>query len=187
MRNIFPIITIAICLITVGARAQMETNLPKTRIENFELQPDTIIVKGFNNLGTVTTSGGIIAIRGKESSNLTSGHKEYGISVALETVPPQRLVVDDEELEPLIRSMDALSKIAYDVTPMPAFDAAFTTKSGLQIAAHSDRRNGGIEQFLRFADAPRIPLTSDEFAQLENLIKQAKDSIDTIKDKNSTP
>lgn len=185
MRNIFPILTVAICLIAVGVRAQIETNLPKTRIENFELQPDAIIVKGFDNLGSVTTSGGIIAVREKESSNLTSGHKEYGISIALEMVPPQRLVLDYDELEPLIRSMDALGKIAYDVTPMPAFDAAFTTKSGWQIAAHSDRRNGGIAIFLRFADAPRIPLTSDEYAQLENLIKQAKNSIDTIQEKNS--
>lgn len=185
MRKIFFLIIAIAVSIALTARAQVETNAPKTDIENLELLPDAVIVKGFSNLGSVMTSAGAVTVRAKETSNLANGRKEYGISVVLETTPPYRQVVDYDELDSLINSMDFLNKIAYDVTSMPAFDAAFTTKSGLQISAHSDRRNGGIATFLQFTGTPRIPLTSDEYAQLENLIRQAKNAIDTIKNKNS--
>jgi hypothetical protein len=168
--------------------AQNTNDLPKTEIENFELQTGTVIIKGYGEIGSVTTSAGVVSVRCKESIDENSGQKEYGLGVALVSNQLHGfLVVDYGELDSLIHGLDFLGKINYDVTTMPSFDVKFATKSGLLIAAHSERRQGGIQTFLQFADTPRIPLSSEQFAQFQNFIRQAKASLDALRNKNSSP
>ncbi len=182
-------VLIAICGASpLASRAQMSTNPPPpTEIQNFELQNDTVIVKGFGDIGSVTTEAGNISVRCKESDNVTAGSKMYGIAVALESNQLRNyFVVDDDELDALIRGLDFLSKISYDITTLPAFDASFATRSGLRIAAHSERREGSIQLYLQFGDGARIPLTPEQFSQFKNLIGQAKKSLDITKSKSSS-
>jgi len=184
MRQPYFFLTAICCSLAFAAHAQDATNAPKTEIENFESQPDTVIVKGLGNTGSLTTSAGVISVRCRESIDETSGRREYGVGVALASNQLHGfLVVDYDELDPLVRGLDFLGKITYDATTMPSFDAAFTTKSGLRISAHSEQRQGTIQTFLQFADTPRIPLTSTQFAQFQNLITQAKSSLDASKNK----
>ncbi|HEY3932245.1 MAG TPA: hypothetical protein VGM58_07730 [Verrucomicrobiae bacterium] len=188
MRKFCVVLIVACCSLAFTSRAQDTTNAPKTEIENFELQTGTVIVKGLGEIGSVTTSAGVISVRCKESIDENSGRKEYGIGVALASNQLHGfLVVDYDELDSLIRGLDFLGKITFDATTMPSFDATFATKSGLLIAAHSEQRQGAIQDFLQFADTPRIPLTSVQFAQFQNLITQAKASLDALKNKNSMP
>jgi hypothetical protein len=185
------VVLIAVCCsLAFLARAQdAATNVPKTEIENFELQTGTVIVRGYGEIGSVTTGAGVISVRCKESANAMTGRKEYGIAVVFEPDPSheQFLIVDYDEMDSLLRGLDFLGKITYDVTTLPAFNATFTTRSGLQITAQSGRRQGGIQTFLEFGDAPRILLTSDQFAQFENVIAQTKTSLDALRNKNSIP
>ncbi len=178
----------ACCAFTLAVRAQESTNAPATKIENFELQTDTVIVKGYSQIGTINTSAGVVSVRCKQSIDATSGRALYGISVGLTADQLHGfLVVDYDELDALLAGLDYLNKITYDVTPLPAFDATITTRSGLRIAAHSERRQGGIETYLQFEGAPRIPLSSDQFSQFQNLIVQAKAALDLIRSRTSAP
>jgi hypothetical protein len=170
------------------SRAQSQTNAPATQIENFELQTDAIIIKGFGEIGSVSTEGGAVSVRCKESNNVTINQKMYGISVALtEAQARGALVVDYDELEGMIRALDYLGKISYQVTPMPGFDAGFTTRSGLRIGAHVDHRQSAIQLYLQFEDTEKIPVSADQFTQFENLINSAKTSLDAMRGKNSAP
>ena len=172
----------------MAAQAQYSTNAPATEIENFELRTDAVIVKGFSEVGTINTTAGVVTIRCKQSTEATTGQTDFGITVGLTSNDGHGyLVVDYDELDALLNGMSFLSRINYDVTPMPSFDATFTTKSGLRLAAHSERKQGGIQTFLQFADTPRIPLSSDQFTQFQNLIMQAKSNLDLLKNKGSTP
>lgn len=184
-----PFILIALCsALPLVSRAQFTTNAPATQIENFELQTDTLMVKGFGEIGSVSTDGGTVSVRCKDSSNVSINRNLYGISVALEVNEAHgSLVVDYDELDAFIHALDYLAKISYDVTPMPSFDAGFTTRSGLRIGAHSERRQGSIELYLQFDDTAKIPLTPDQFTQFQNLITQAKSSLDVTKAKSSSP
>jgi hypothetical protein len=187
MRPIPFILVTICCALPLASRAQVLTNLPPTEIQNFELQNDTVIVKGFGEMGTLAVEGGDISVRCKESDNVMAGSKMYGLAVILESNQSRcSCVVDDDELESLIRGLDFLDKISYDVTSMPAFDAEFTTRSGLRIAAHSERREGTIQLYLEFPDTARIPVTPEQFAQFKNLIGQAKKNLDVTKSKNSS-
>jgi hypothetical protein len=187
MRSI-PLILAALCgSLALPAGAQVTTNAPATEIENFELQTDVVIVKGFGDIGSVSTDAGVIAVRCKESDNVSTGRKLYGIAVSFESNEAHGfLVIDDDELDPLIHGLDFLGKISYDVTKMPGFDASLTTRSGVRVGAHTERRQSGIELFLQFGDSPKIPLTADQFSQFENLINEAKTSLDAAKDKSSS-
>ena len=184
-------IIIALCALapfTAVAQFITSTNAPATVIENFEMQTNVIIIKGYGEIGTVTTGEGIISVLGKESINATAGGKQYGIAIAFSANQAHTaLIVDYDELDSLINGLDYLSKISYDVTTMPSFDAGLTTRSGFRIEAHSERRRGAIQLFLQFGDVARIPLTPDQFAQFQNLIGQAKTSLDATKNKNSSP
>jgi hypothetical protein len=168
-----------------NAGAQDSTNAPATEIENFELQTDTVMVKGFGQTGSITTDDGVISVRCKESLDVTTGRKLYGISIALDSNQVHGfLVVDYDELSALINGLNFLSTISYDVTPLPSFDASFTTRSGLRIGAHSERRQGAIELYMNFSGSAKVTLTSDQFAQLQSLVNQAKTSLDATRSKN---
>lgn len=186
MRSI-PFILIALCsALALQAGAQVSTNAPATVIESFEQQTDILIVKGFGDIGSVSTEGGVVSVRCKESDNPLTNSKLYGIAVGIDLNQAHGyLVVDYDEMDSLIRALDFIGKISYDVTPMQGFDASFTTRSGLRIGAHTERRQSGIQLFLQFDDTPKIPLTSDQFTQLQNLIVQAKTSLDATKNKES--
>lgn len=173
--------------VTVHAQDFISTNAPATEIENFEMQNDVVIVKGYDEMGSVTTGEGVITVRCKESDNVTAGSKQYGIAIAFSANQGRAAsIVDYDELDSLIHGLDFLSKISYNVTTMPTFDAGLTTRSGFRIAAHSERRQGATQLFLRFGAVARVPLTADQFAQFQNLITQAKASLDATRNKNSS-
>jgi hypothetical protein len=175
-------------LLTFHVGAQI-TNAPATILENFEQQTGTVIVKGFSVVGSVAVGTATITVRCKESSAVGHGQKACGIAVGFSGsgslpgnfIPKTSLKVDDDELDSLAGGIDYLGKITYDVTPLAGFEASYTTKSGLRVIAHSDRRQGGINTFIQFGDSPRIPLNSDQMTQLRNLVKQAKTSLDAVK------
>jgi hypothetical protein len=180
------ILIAACCSLVFAARAQdtTTTNAPKTEIENFEAQTGTVIVKGFGQGGSLTTAAGIISVRLKESIDVGHGGRLYGVAVELTTGQRREFfIVDYDEMDPLIKGMDYLGKITYDATGLSSFDASFTTRSGVKIVAYSLVRQGGIHTYLQFGDAPRISLASDQLSQFQNLIAQAKSSLDDLKNK----
>lgn len=172
-------------MLPLAATAQCSTNCPATEIENFELQTDAVIVKGVSEIGSVATEAGSVFVRCKESDNVTSGQKQYAIVISIEDNQSRTaLFVDYDELDALIRAMDFLSKVTFNVTTMPAFDATITTRSGFCAGAHSQRRQGNIQLFFQFAGTVRVPVTPDQFAQLQSLIVHAKTALDTARSKN---
>jgi hypothetical protein len=185
MRSTLFLLATLCAMLPLAATAQNDTNAPATEIENFEMQTDAVIVKGVDQIGSVATEAGAILVRSKESDNVTSGQKQYAIAITIEN-NQSRLVlfVDYDELDALIHGLDYLSKITYNVTTMPAFDAAILTRSGFRAGAHSERRQGSIQLFVQFAGTVRVPVTPDQFGQLQSLIVQAKTTLDTARSKN---
>jgi hypothetical protein len=181
MRRFSAILIIAACSLAFAARAQ-DTNALKTEIGLFESQTGVVVVKGFGQIGSVATGGAVISVRCKESSSIASGHKDFGIALVIEGNQWREVaLVDYDELDALLNGMDTLRKMSFGVTSLPGFEASFTTKSGLQLIAHGDKQQGGIRMFLRYNDGPRIPLMSDQWTQLENLVGQARTSLDSLR------
>ena len=158
-----------------AARAQ-DTNLLKTELGVFEARTGTVIVKGVGQIGSMSVGAATLAVRCKVSADATAGHKVYGLAVEIagSDQSRERTFVDYDEIDSLLDGINYLDKITYDVTPLPSFEAYYTTRTGLRLVAYSARRQGGIQMFLQYCDQPRIPLTSDQVTQFRNLIEQAK-------------
>jgi hypothetical protein len=185
MRQIFFVLTAVISLAFTGQAQVITTNIFATDLEAFEAQTGTVIIKGFSEAGSVSTGGGIISVRSKESVNVSNGSKQYGIAVGFtgNDQSVERLLVDYGELDSLLGGIDYLGKITSDATTLPGFEAEYVTKSGLRIIAYSSRKQGIVLTFVQCRDRPRISLISEQMTQLESLIGQAKASLDALRAK----
>jgi hypothetical protein len=158
------------------------TNAPQTDIEMLELQPDGIIVKGFGPAGSVSVGQGILSVRVKESFNVDTGGKLEGLVVDFtEGGHRERAVIDYEEVAPLIKGLDYIQSVTYDVTKLSGFEAAFQTKSGCRVSAFGSQRHTAIQTFIQFEAAPKIELNSDQIAQFRNVIAQGLDMLNGLR------
>lgn len=170
--------------VTLAARAQV-TNVTFTELEAFEAQTGTVIVKGAGQIGSLAVDALNITLISKESLNVTTGQRQYGLAVEA-TANNQRVwkkVVDDDEMDSLFSGLDYLAKMDYKVTALPTFVAGFTTKSGLRVGAFTSQRRGAIQYFLEdySTNSPRILITPAQLAQFQDLVDAARKNLNSLK------
>jgi hypothetical protein len=172
----------AFCSLACVSPAQ-DTNALKTDIGVFEAQTGIVIIKGFGQIGSISAGTGVITVRTKESTDVSTGHKTYGLAIEIagNNQSRERIFIDYNEIDSLLNAINYLNKITYDVTSLPSFEASYTTKAGLRVVANSVRREGGIRVFLEYGDHPRILLSSVQMTQFYGLIEQARDNLNSIR------
>ncbi len=169
-------------------RAQ-ETNtclpLPATKLEAFDTNTDTVIIKATAPIGSVSAHGGAVTVRCREITDVGTGRRESGIiiDIAFEVQLETMLLIDYDELDSLLDGLDYLGKLDWSVTSLPDFSAVYTTKGGFRADARGSRRTGNIEFAVRSTrvSVPRLPLSRDQLGQLRSLIEQAKAKLDTLR------
>jgi hypothetical protein len=175
-------------LLTIPARAQ-ETNaclpFPATKLEAFETNTDTVIIRASAPIGTVSAHGGGVSVRCREITDAGTGHRESGIviDIAFDAQLEGTALVDYEELDSLLDGLEYLGKLDWSVTSLPDFSAVYTTKGGFRADARGSRRTGSIEFAVRSVRviAPRLSLSRDQLGQLRSLIDQAKTKLDSLR------
>jgi hypothetical protein len=181
MNKLHIILLATACSVAFGARAQ-DTNALKTEIGVFESRTGVVIVKGFGQIGSVVAGSAEISVRVKETTDVNIGRKVYGLGIEIAGNPfRDRILVDDDEIDSLLNSINYLIKLNYDVTTLPSFEASFSTKACLRVIAFSVRREGAIEYSVQYSDGPRISLTQMQMTQLYGLIAQARKNLDALK------
>ena len=169
-------------------RAQ-ETNgclpVPATKLEAFETNTDTVIIKATAPIGTVPAHGGEVSVRCREITDAGTGRRESGIVVDITFGGPIEagLLIDYDELDSLLDGMEYLGKLDWSITSLPDFHAVYTTKGGFRADAHGSRRTGNIEFDVRNTrvNSPRLPLSRDQLGQLRRLVEQAKTKLDSLR------
>jgi hypothetical protein len=182
MNKLKIIFAAAACSLAFAAAAQ-DTNILKTEIGRFENRTGAVIVKGFGQIGAVEAGMAEISVRCKETTDTSSGRKLYGLAIEFKSnaFAPERIYVDDDEIDALLAGLNYLVKITYDATALPGFEASYTTKGGLEVLANSVRKEGGIQFSVQGNYSPRIPFSSMQMTQLYGLIGQARKNLDAIK------
>jgi hypothetical protein len=175
-------IGLAAACVSLSLAAQ-DTNDLKTVIGQFESRTDVLLVKGFATVGTIPLNQVELRVRSRETQDLATGEKVYGVSVewGREEAQHRRILVDEDELNALVNAVNYLTAVNYDVTRQPGFEASFTTKAGLQVLAHSERKEGAVLTYLQFEDNARIPLTSVQIQQFGKLLEQARKELEVLK------
>jgi len=186
MRKFCIVLIVASGLCTLAARAQV-TNVPPTELEAFEAGTGTVIIKGAGQIGTVAVDALNIQVISKESLDVTSGHKQYGMAVEADANNQRvwKRVVDYDEMDSLINGLNYLAKIDYKVTAEPTFVASYVTRSGLLAGAFTSQRRGVIQYFLQdystnSVNSPRIFITSAQLAQFQDLVEASRKDLDAL-------
>jgi hypothetical protein len=182
MNKLHLILAAAIGSFALAAAAQ-DTNALKTQIGVFEARTGVVIVKGWGQTGSLAAGPAEIFVRCKETSDVSTGQKVYGLAVEIEgnSFTRERILIDDDEIDSLLNGLDYLIKINYDVTTLPSFEASYTTKAGLRLIASSVRREGAVQSFLQYGEQLRIPLSSVQMTQFYGLLEQAAKNLAALK------
>jgi hypothetical protein len=159
---------------------------PATKLEAFDTNIATVIVKATTEIGSVSVNSGVVSVRCREITDTSSGHKEQGIALEI-TQRPQgrdRLLIDYDELDSLLNALHYLNNLNISITPLNAFDAEYTTKGGLRVAALGTRPNGGVQFTVRDARTNSLPVvfSRDDMSRFGSLISQAKAKLDTLRE-----
>ena len=92
------------------------------------------------------------------------------------------MLIDYDEIAPLLTAIDYLSKLEVSVTPLATFDAAYVTQGGFRIAALGTRRTGVIQFAVRDARTGLLPIIfSRQEMKFSTLINQAKATLDALR------
>jgi hypothetical protein len=175
-------------LLGVPACAQ-ETNpcvlLPATKLEAFDTNTDTVIIKATAPIGTVPAHGGAVSVRCREITDAGTGRRESGVlvDIKLGDQSDDTMLIDYDELDSLLDGLEYLGQIDWTVTPLPGFDAVYTTKGGFRAVAFGSRRTGNIEFAVRSTRVikPPLVLSRDQLGQLRSWIGQAKTKLDSLR------
>jgi hypothetical protein len=184
MRKICVVLIATSSLLAWGSRAQ-ETNTPLTELETFEAQTGTVIVKGAGQTGSLTVGAVGITVLSKESLNVNTGQKAYGVAIEIteNNRRVRKAVIDYDELDAFQSGLDYLARIDYNVTTLPTFVAGYATKTGFRVGAFTSQRRGAIQFFLQpySTDNARISITPAQLSQFRTLIEQARKSLDLLR------
>ena len=172
-----------------GVAAAQDTNSLRTSLGLFEARTGSVIVRGFAQVGSISTGAAEISVRCKETTDIASGQKLYGLAFEFEAgnaFPRDRVLLDVEEIVPLLDALNYVIKSNYEittdkVTTLTSYEVSYTTKAGLRVMAHSIRRQGSVEYALQACSTPKIPLSAVQMTQLYNLIEQAQKNLDDLK------
>ncbi len=173
-----------------------------SRLDAMESRLGGAIIRRSTRVGSISGNGRVdvtcIAIAFRDTrTNLT----EYGIKIEVSggsrSAETRFAHVDYEDIDPLLKGMDSMSRMDMAAAPFRDFEAAYTTISGLRIAvtptragkfevsvqAGRDRTTSGVS-----VQAERDPststtarLTSAQFDKFRGLLESAKTTLDSAR------
>jgi hypothetical protein len=176
-------------LLPSGLTRAQETNapllVPATKLEAFETNTDTVIIKATAPIGAVPAHSGTVTVRCREITDAGTGRRERGIiiDIAISGQAEDTMLIDYDELDSLLDGLDYIAKLDWSVTSLSGFDAVYTTKGGFRAAAFGSRRTGSIEYAVRSTRVSWRPLllSRDQLGQLRSFIEQAKTKLDSLR------
>lgn len=169
---------ICVSFLSIQARAADET--PKTKLEAFSAQTDSVLIKGYTEAGRINAVGSVSVIS-MEFTDATSGRKQSGVLIE---VQPDKVTsfIDYDEIDSLLKGIDYISKVTNAVTKLGQFEASYRTKGNFSITTYSSK-GGKISAvvssgYIRSASAY---LSLKELKELRGLVVQAKQKLDEAK------
>jgi hypothetical protein len=160
---------------------------PRTKLEAIEGRYATVLIKGFTQIATINLRGADVRIDAIELKESTSSTRATGIVVALRESGDRsienRAFIDYEEIDPLLRALDAVSKVSETVTKLVGFEARYRTLGDLEINVFRQGRASGTAASLSSGICERVTglLTLDDLERFKAHITEAKTRLDELR------
>jgi len=168
----------------------VSTKDASTKIEAFSSRTGIVMIKGFQEVGSVSGTGtGRVTIDAREYRNASNPKQaEYGVMFGVkESGKLERensSFVDADEIDALIQGIDYISGITKSITPLSDFEVEYRTKGDFSIVVFS-LNNGelGVAVASGRVGKTNAYLKISDLARLKELIRNAKKLIDKSKSK----
>ena len=162
---------------------------PRNKLEEFETRVDAVLVKGQTWTGTLRATGGSARVEAIEIRDTHDSTRATGVVITITASepagsPPEiHVLIDYEEIDPLVAAFDRIVKANDSVTKLAHFEARYRTHGDLEIMVFKEIAGGAIAAAVEggFFDRKRLFMNLDDLTRLRWMIFQAKEKLDEIK------
>jgi hypothetical protein len=190
MKYLFHVILGLMCVSSITANAanlKDDIAAPKTKLEEFTAKTGVVIIRGFEEIGTINGLYGTSAkVEVKEFLNAASGKKEYGITIEVKKEDGRisrenTSYIDYDEISSLISGIDYIAKVKPSATSFSNYQADYNTKGDFNISTF----NSGHEDMCAIKSG-HIGSVSAYFnirslQEIRSVIENAKNKLDAVK------
>ena len=159
---------------------------PRTKLEAIESRYERVITKGFSQYATLNARGVEIRLDAIEMKDNADSTRAIGLVIALreagENPRENRSFIDYEEIDRLIKGMEAVARVNEASTKLAGFEARYRTLGDLEINVFRQTRTGtAVSLSSGICDRVTGLLTLDDLDKLRGHLIEAKARLDEIK------
>jgi hypothetical protein len=161
---------------------------PRTRLEAIDSRVEEVVIKGFTQVASFNVRGADIRVDAVEIREARpGGDRALGLAIVLreqgETPRDNRAFVDYEEIDRLLRALEAVTKVNESASKLVGFEARYRTVGDLEFRVFRQSRASGTAASLTAGICDRVTglLTLDEMDRLRAHVVEAKARLDEIK------
>jgi len=200
MKFVIPAIAL-ISLTSIVAFAQVSPAVPAgpaleapTRLESLELRKNTVIIKGYSEIGRVDgEDGSSIVVSAIEMKDTTRGSHEMGLAIVAAQGGDNRRsavsYVDFDEITTLLAAIDSLGKADAQATGLSAYEAQYRTRSNLEFVSYdnNNQRMISVRAVQVLFPSGEVTWSTAHFrlpllASIRKQISDAKDTLDKLRE-----
>ena len=181
---VFTFLALSSALVVAQQTEEAERG-PKTKLEAFQAQTGTVVIKGYSEIGRVAALGSV-EVNAMELTDATTGRKQSGVLIEIKESGrlqnTGRSFIDFDEVDALLKGLDYISKATSDVTKLGMFEATYKTKGYFSATTFSGG-SGKIEAAVKsgYIRPANAYLSLQQLAELRALIVKAKQKLDSVK------
>ena len=159
---------------------------PKTKLEAFEAKTGTVLIKGFQEIGSVAGLGSV-SVDCREFTDANTGRKEYGITIEVKESGrferKNTTLIDYDEIDSLLKGIDYIAKVDKSATPLTSFEAIYKTKGDLRVTTFSSDRGEKVQAAVQSGHIGSATafLSLEQLAKVRTLIESAKTKLDSVR------
>jgi hypothetical protein len=172
-------------LLAQSEEPMTDPGVPRTKLEALAVQEGAVIIRGFSRIGDVKGPlGSSVIVRSQEFTNASTSEKEYGLT--LEVRERSRLerehisFVDYDEIAPLVKALEYLTKLDNTATSFHRFQADYRTHGEVQVTTYTTDASAVVAAAVTCGSIERATalLNLADLDMLRSLVDAARAEID---------
>jgi len=159
---------------------------PRTKLEELESRYERVVTKGFTRYTTLIMRDVEVRLDAVEMKDTANATRALGFVIALRELGDKprenRSFIDYEEIDRLIKGMEAASKVNETITKLAGFEARYRTLGDLEINVFRQTRTGTAASLTSgICDRVIALMTLDDLDKLRGYLIEAKGRLDEIR------
>ncbi len=159
----------------------------QSELETFQGRSGSVIIKSYNNSGSITMRGGVLDFSVTELKDASAASlKIKGVLIELtpndKYASSSRIFLEYKEIDGLLKGIEYIKKVDKTITVLENFEATYKTKDGLGLTVFNDSGNtlslsvrvGRIGAKTVFAELVKLD-------EIYAIIQTAKTKLDELK------